>query len=562
MKNIIGLLGIFCTFFGITFAADNNTLPVSLLRDGDRWVCLGDSITVFNSYPPLLARVFKHYHPDAAFTVINSGQGGDTASDSPAKLTDRVLKYKPTVVSIMYGMNEAINSWQPGRDKKPIQDTYRKALTYMVRTLQEQGITVLLMSPSPTDPSTHCYFSLDKTVPFLRECADIMREVAKAEGAHYVPVQEEYMDFQEKLTRGIVLTADGVHPSSLGQYSIAHSLWKYAGFDKPLSADKRIVSPATPTALQSIALSSRFVKTDAAGITLTINSPAPATANAAWSLIKKVPHNSGNAKVYADEELRGKETLTLTAGANNWTINIPNDRLPVNNGQSADLLVNLRVGNTDTLYIIDLCRTQVLHLTDNKVSGEIFSTKDRPEGKKLATWEAQRVDNNLQLNFEIFDKEIVADGVWPFNRDGLNLMLDFRPTERFADIGVDREVTQTFLNVRDKPFFSVGLRAWTGLGMDFAATASGAKTDKGYTVQMLITENFNLHTSSKLTNRDFVGLLVAVDDHPNNNLDIVTNQQNDTPVYLYANNLMVLDLKNKLAGDQIINAHITSVQVP
>lgn len=549
MLKTLAALCLLCLLPASALAAEKDP-AASLLRDGDRWVCLGDSITAFNCYPPLLSRVFQHYHPEATLTVINSGQGGDTASADPAKLTDRVLKHKPTIVSIMYGMNEAINIWQPGRDKAPIQENYRKALTYMARTLKAQGITVLLMSPTPTDPAARSYFTLDKTVLFLQEEAEIMREVAQAEGVHYVPVQESYAAFQEQLPRGIVLTADGVHPSSLGQYSIAHSLWQYAGFDKPLGTGPRVGVTAAQPMPVSATLSSRFVKTDAAGIELTLTADAATTVEATWTIGK----------------LRKQETLKLTAGKNQWTIPVPSDQLPARNGQSADLLVDLRVGSADRLFIIDLCRTQVLHLKDNRVNGVIDAEQDRPEGKRLATWELQRVGEALQLNFEVFAKDIMPNGVWPFERDGLNLMLDFRPTARFADIGVDREVTQTFLNVRAEPFFSVGLRAWTGIGMDSAATASGARTPTGYTVQMLINENFDLHTPVKLSDRDFVGVLVQVAHHPTvngkPNLVITANQRNDQPVYLFANNLMILDLRNKLPGDEIINAHLTSAQLP
>jgi hypothetical protein len=260
--------------------------------------------------------------------------------------------------------------------------------------------------------------------------------------------------------------------------------------------------------------------------------------------------------------LRRAEALTLVAGKNTWTIPVPADQLPAGPGQAADLLVDLRADGADSLYIIDLCRTQVLHLKDNRVAGVVECEQERPEGKLVAKWQAERQGDALLLSFEVFDRELVAGGVWPFSRDGLNLMLDFRPTERFADIGMDRYVSQTFLNVREKPFFSAGLRAWTGLGMDFAATAAGKRTPTGYTVQMLISDNFELHTPVRLSNRDFVGLLVGVADHSTvggkSRLRITTNQKNDTPVYLYADNLMILDLKSKLPGAQIINAHLTS----
>ena len=119
---------------------------------------------------------------------------------------------------------------------------------------------------------------------------------------------------------------------------------------------------------------------------------------------------------------------------------------------------------------------------------------------------------------------------------------------------------------REKPFFAVGLRAWTGHGMDFAAATAGERTATGYTVHLLIKDGFNLHTPVKLSNRDFVGLLVAVAQHATPDgkpgFSITANQSNDLPVNLYANNLPILDLKNKIPGDSIINAHLTAAYVP
>ncbi|HEY3378733.1 MAG TPA: GDSL-type esterase/lipase family protein [Armatimonadota bacterium] len=533
---------LFLLLLGVTLWASGMSLAVpNLVHDGDRWVCLGDSITAMNCYPPVLERVFKHYHPEANFTVINSGVGGDVASDDPQKLTNRVLKYNPTIVSIMYGMNEAINIWHLGQPKAPVQENYRKCLTYMVRTLRAKHITVLLMSPTLTDPSCHSFFVLEQTIPFLKECAQIMREVAQAEGAHYVPVQEDLEAFALAQPAGVAMTADGVHPAALGQYRMARSLWEYCGFAGPMNVTSKRKTRPTPALPVTAALASRFVQTNATGVALTLTADKPLTVTASWSI----------------GDLHKQETLKLVAGANSWNVPVPADHLPARNGQNSSLLVDLRAGEADTLYFIDLCRTQVLHLVDNRVSGTVDSDTD---GKRLATWQVQRLGESLFFNCEVIDAEINPEGFWPFGRDGLNLMFDFRPTARFADLGIDREVYQAFLNVREQPSFAVGLRAWTGQGLDFASTVGGARTPTGYTVQLFIHDNFNPLTPVKLSTRDFVGLLVAVDDLAVVNkapkMTITTNQRNDYPVNVAANNLMILDLKNKLPGEQIINAHL------
>ena len=520
----------------------------SLVQDGDRWVCLGDSITAQDIYRRMLARAFAHYHPDATLTVINSGQGGDTASDDPQKLANRVLKHKPTIVSIMYGMNEAINAWHRGQPKEPVQARYRAGLTYMARTLKAQGVTVLLMSPTLTDPACGwSYFTLDGSVEFLHECATIMRQVAQQEGVFYVPVQEELEAFQQTLPSGTILRSDGVHVSALGQYQMARSLWELCGFAAPLGKGTRALSqPPSPVPV-ALALSSRFLRPEATAIELALHTDAPVTVSANWSL----------------GDRSGQETLVLKAGDTPWSLAIPADHLPTRNGQNTDLLVALQSGEKRSLHIIDFCRTQLLHLTNGRVGGTVESDSDRPEGRRMANWELELAGQSLFFRGDVFDAEINSNYSWPFGRDGFNLMFDFRPLARFADIGVDREVHQTLLNVYEKPFFAVGLRAWSGEGMGYAGTAAGERTPTGYRCQLAIGNDFNLYSPVKAGDRDFVGILVAVNDLDTNpanpkatTLAIVANQKNDYGVNLYANNLMVLDLKNRFPGDAIINAHI------
>ena len=66
-----------------------------------------------------------------------------------------------------------------------------------------------------------------------------------------------------------------------------------------------------------------------------------------------------------------------------------------------------------------------------------------------------------------------------------------------------------------------------------------------------------------MSTRDFVGILVAANDlvaNPDGKgvaLTIYNSQKNDYGVSQYANSLMVLDLKNKLAGDSVVNVHIS-----
>ncbi len=505
----------------------------TIVRDNDRWVCLGDSITAMDCYPKLLSAVFKHYHPDATLTVINSGVGGDTASDDPAKLESRVLKYNPTVVSIMYGMNECINSWHPGLPQQPILDRYRASLTYMVRTLKAKGVIVLLMSPTVTDPSCHTFFTLEKTVPMLHRCADVMRDVAAKDGAFYVPVQEDYVAYQDALPGGIALSADGVHPSSLGQYRIACTLCEAAGFSRPLTTDKRGLATAEKPAQVTVSVASRFAAPDAGGIPLALNAEKATDAVVTWSL-------AGTRK---------SETVKLSAGTNTWTLPAAVADLMPTNGKAAQAIMDVRVGESTSLAVIDLARTAVLHLVNDTVGGDVVGD----DGKHVASWKATRSGGDLQFDFDVVNDQFNTEASWPFAKDGLNLMIDLRPTARFADIGVDREVYQAFVTVRDKPFFAANLRMWTGLGLDNTATVAGERTPAGYAVHMLLHDQLNLHTPFNLKARDFIGLLVAVDDaHDKGGVTITANQTNDGAVNVYANNLPILDLKGAISGESVV----------
>lgn len=513
----------------------------NLVRPGDRWLCLGDSITAVNGYPRILERLFHHHHPHVDFQVINSGMHGDVASDDPDKLAERVLRHQPSIVSIMYGMNEAINGWQTGQPAQPVLDDYRRKMTWLARTLQTHGMSVLLLSPTQTDPTCRSYFTLEKTGPFLRQCAEIVREVAAAEGALYIPIQEMFAVYQDGLPGGVSLTSDGVHPAALGQYVIASTLATRCGFDMHLdpSGVRSVVEPA-PVLPVRVQLARRFLDDANAGVELLVTTAAAIEVDLLATI----------------GDRRHQETLHFVAGTSRWVLPVPKRLRPMRDGQATDMLVELRRGAERSMHLIDLCRTRVLHLEQDRTEGTLVRERD---GRHLADWRIHRQEGSLSLEFEVYVASIYAEHIWPFARDGLNLMFDFRPTERFADIGIDREVTQLFLNVREHPFFSIGVRAWSGLGLDLAATAAGARTSTGYTARLFIHDNFNLHTSVQLDKRDFVGLLIAVAEHEDSSLGITANQCNDHPVNLYANNLMIIDLKRSLAGPYTTNVHLATL---
>jgi len=87
--------------------------PEEVLAADYRLVALGDSITygygvpAQAAYPAILARRLARAMPDRSVAVVNSGVNGQTAVMGLARLERDVLLYRPHVVLIAFGLNDA-----------------------------------------------------------------------------------------------------------------------------------------------------------------------------------------------------------------------------------------------------------------------------------------------------------------------------------------------------------------------------------------------------------------------------------------------------------------------
>jgi len=536
MKKYIGLLAVGLLFVGVTL----NGKETSFVKNGDRWVCYGDSITAAGTYPKILERVLKHYHPEAEFTVINSGQPGDTADTDEKKFAGRILSHRPTVVSVMFGMNESLNCWSKGQPREPSQARYRAGLTSIARQCKAHGIAVIFMTPTLTEEGCGwSLFNLAATVSYLKECNAIMREVADKEGVPVVSVQEEFEAMQERQPAARIFRMDGVHPSSYGQYQIARSLWEHCRFDAPLNTGKRSVGPAPEPVPVKVALVNRFLDPDAAQLAVRLTSAKPQEVTLTWSL----------------GALHESATLSLEK-TNSWSLSLPRDLIPQKSGQSGELVLDMASGTHRSLYVVDLARTGVVHPVNGVFTGTVESAVERPEGKRVANWNFKLLGKALLFEGEVFDSTISSENYWPFGRDGFNMILDFRPNERFAGIGLDSDVHQTFLLPRKDPFPAVSLRPWLGYGMGGAAVAGGEITPTGYKARLYVYDKWTTHSLVDFSNHDFIGVDICVVDADPGGTVYHHAQVNERPMDQYANNLLILDLKNRLKGDQVITVNL------
>lgn len=531
MRKSLVILGILACFLSdkICAAEEDNCF----LRDGERWLLIGDSITDNGTYCRMILEVFKHFHPEASVSISGNGVSG-VASDFKFSIE----KEKPTLVSIMLGMNDVIHYGYKKRDMNQIIESYRKNITAKVRQYKEMGADVVLMTPTLTDEAYSRFFwELRGTREDLKKLGQVIREIAEQEKVFCLPIQEEIEVYSSTRETVQSLRPDGVHPSAAGQYQIARSFWEHMNFPGPLLAagKPRSFSPSFEPVAAKVSLNNKFISSEKPVMELKFQSEQPIKAQINWNLGK----------------VSGKAELDVDSKGIVWSPKLPDDALDMQPGQSRQLIFDLQADKKRSLYIADLARNPVLHFKDNKISGELLADKDRPEGKTVATWAIEKMDEGLLFSGEVNDSDIQCHNSWPWGRDGVSLWLDLRKGDRYGDIGLDEDVFQTIISAQEKPAFSCNLVPWLGRGMEMAANVGGSKTDKGWKWHMYINHAFLENNQFVLKDHDYIGFNMAVCDEDKTGgdkykADFFQLHKTDYSMDRYPNGMMILDLNDKL----------------
>lgn len=132
-------------------------VPPFYLHTGDRVVFYGDSITEQRMYTTIAETFVVTRYPTLKVSFTNSGWGGDRVSgggggDISTRLERDVIPYKPTVVTIMLGMNDGgYKSSTVASD-----EAFFKGFEHIVQTLQTQdpGVRITAIESTPYDNVT------------------------------------------------------------------------------------------------------------------------------------------------------------------------------------------------------------------------------------------------------------------------------------------------------------------------------------------------------------------------------------------------------------------------
>jgi lysophospholipase L1-like esterase len=202
------------------------------LKENDRVVFYGDSITAQRLYTAYVETYVTTRFPGLGVRFVHSGWGGDTVTGGGGGKIDKrlerdVIAYKPTVVTCMLGMNDA--GYGPLDDDRFA--AYRKGYEHIVATLKEKlpGVRLVLLGPSPYDDVTRHPTFEGGYNEVLKKYGDFVRELAGREKALFVDLNGPVVECLVKANDvnpapAIKVIEDRVHPGPGGHLVMARAL--------------------------------------------------------------------------------------------------------------------------------------------------------------------------------------------------------------------------------------------------------------------------------------------------------------------------------------------------
>ena len=232
--NVIALASLIAAAFTALTPLQAATAEFAI-RDGDRVVLLGDSITEQRQYTTFIETYTLTRFPKWHITFRNIGWGGDTAQGGLGRAGRDMLPLKPTFVTIDFGMNDhGYRAFE-----KDIFNNYVDKQTQLVTLLKEKGARVALLTPQPIEEKRP---DPDKDVrnESLRKMSDGLRDVAAKQGVLFADQFDPYMAVMLKARRAdpnaLIGGGDAVHPGPAGHTIMAWAVLKCLGAPAAVSS--------------------------------------------------------------------------------------------------------------------------------------------------------------------------------------------------------------------------------------------------------------------------------------------------------------------------------------
>lgn len=204
------------------------------LQDGDRFIFIGDSITHQCLYTQYVENFYFTRFPERRIHFRNAGVSGDKAADVLARFDDDIARFKPTVATVLLGMNDG---GYKDFDAATF-ETYRRDMTTLLDKLDALGCRVFLMGPTMFD---HRAWDIRvKQTPEYAKGRNVtgynavlgyysgwLRETARQRGYGYIDLWGALNNLTEEGRQEdpeFTLIADAIHPDAPGQLVMAHTM--------------------------------------------------------------------------------------------------------------------------------------------------------------------------------------------------------------------------------------------------------------------------------------------------------------------------------------------------
>ena len=206
-------------------------------KDGDVVVMIGDSITEQHLYSNYVEMWTVTRFPSWKLTFRNVGIGGDTSQGGNGRFARDVLSWKPTAMTVDFGMND-------GRYRAFGDDTfkpYMDGLQGMANQAKAALIRTAWVTPQPLDNNDPGPTALTGYNQTLEKFSEGVAAIAEKNGGLFVDQFHPYLAALDgargkgpKYDR--ITAGDAVHPGPPGQALMAASILKGLSFPSLVSS--------------------------------------------------------------------------------------------------------------------------------------------------------------------------------------------------------------------------------------------------------------------------------------------------------------------------------------
>ncbi len=206
------------------------------LKAGDRVAICGDSITEQRMYSRLMEDYLTMCVPQLKVTVRQFGWSGETVPGFLSRLTNDCLRFKPTIATTCYGMNDF--AYRPYEDR--IGQSYQNNSTKMIEDFKANNVRVILGSPGPVSkvpPWVHSATTTTEDLDLsLCQLRNLDIGLADREDVGFAdvfwPMFNANIIGQQKYSAAYGIPGnDGVHPHWAGHLVMAFAFLKAMGLE-------------------------------------------------------------------------------------------------------------------------------------------------------------------------------------------------------------------------------------------------------------------------------------------------------------------------------------------